>query len=257
MEKSLWNYLLLFLSVERSFIRYSWSPDIIRKDGTRILEGRQRPSSCSADICLILRESTFFFFFPHTIIHFWGLPWWLGGKACQFRRPGFDLWVGKFPWGGNGNPLQYSCLGKSMDRGAWWATVQGNKIASIGHDLVTKPPEPIHFWVDICSRVLLAILTGLWLGPLLRSQRLSAGSRQFGWNNLFPFKMPEMFQLAFVILSVLVYAPIILLAWLFNWRFCLHLNRLFNSSSNVTKGIDGNAFMVHWFELHGVQFKTM
>ena len=24
---------------------------------------------------------------------------------------------------GNGNPLQYSCLEKSMDRGAWWAAV--------------------------------------------------------------------------------------------------------------------------------------
>ena len=26
---------------------------------------------------------------------------------------------------GNGNPVQYSCLGNSMDRGAWWATVHG------------------------------------------------------------------------------------------------------------------------------------
>ena len=26
---------------------------------------------------------------------------------------------------GNGNPLQYSCLEKSMDRGAWRATVHG------------------------------------------------------------------------------------------------------------------------------------
>ena len=26
---------------------------------------------------------------------------------------------------GNGNPLQYSCLGDPMDRGAWWATVHG------------------------------------------------------------------------------------------------------------------------------------
>ena len=26
---------------------------------------------------------------------------------------------------GNGNPLQYSCLGNSMDRGAWWAIVCG------------------------------------------------------------------------------------------------------------------------------------
>ena len=27
--------------------------------------------------------------------------------------------------GGNGNPLQYSCLGNPMDRGAWWATGAG------------------------------------------------------------------------------------------------------------------------------------
>ena len=26
---------------------------------------------------------------------------------------------------GNGNPLQYSCLENSMDRGTWWATVHG------------------------------------------------------------------------------------------------------------------------------------
>ena len=32
---------------------------------------------------------------------------------------------GRFPGGGNGYPLQYSCLGNPMDRGAWWATVYG------------------------------------------------------------------------------------------------------------------------------------
>ena len=32
---------------------------------------------------------------------------------------------GRSPGGGNGNPLQYSHLKNSMDRGAWWATVQG------------------------------------------------------------------------------------------------------------------------------------
>ena len=26
------------------------------------------------------------------------------------------------PGGGHGNPLQYSCLENSTDRGAWWAT---------------------------------------------------------------------------------------------------------------------------------------
>ena len=41
---------------------------------------------------------------------------------------------------GNGNPLQYSCLGNPMDRGAWQATVHG--VTSIGHDLMTKPLPP-------------------------------------------------------------------------------------------------------------------
>ena len=31
------------------------------------------------------------------------------------------------PGEGNGNPLQYSCLENSMDRGAWWATVHGSQ----------------------------------------------------------------------------------------------------------------------------------
>ena len=32
---------------------------------------------------------------------------------------------GRSPREGNGNPLQYSCLGSLMGRGAWWATVHG------------------------------------------------------------------------------------------------------------------------------------
>ena len=32
---------------------------------------------------------------------------------------------GRFPGVGNGNPLQYSCLENSMDRGAWRAAVHG------------------------------------------------------------------------------------------------------------------------------------
>ena len=31
----------------------------------------------------------------------------------------------RYPGVGNGNPLQYSCLEDSMNRGAWWATVHG------------------------------------------------------------------------------------------------------------------------------------
>ena len=53
------------------------------------------------------------------------LPRWLSGKefACPCRGCGFDPWVGKIPWGGNGNPLQYSRLENSMDRGAWCTIV--------------------------------------------------------------------------------------------------------------------------------------
>ena len=40
------------------------------------------------------------------IVSIWWAPVWLNGE-------------------GNGTPLQYSCLGNPMDRGAWWAAVYG------------------------------------------------------------------------------------------------------------------------------------
>ena len=48
--------------------------------------------------------------------------------TCQCRRhkrPGFNPWVERSPGGGNGKPLQYSCLENSRDRKTWWATVYG------------------------------------------------------------------------------------------------------------------------------------
>ena len=38
---------------------------------------------------------------------------------------GLIIGSGRSPGEGNGYPLQYSCLEKPMDRGAWWATVHG------------------------------------------------------------------------------------------------------------------------------------
>ena len=37
--------------------------------------------------------------------------------------------LGKSATEGNGNPLQYSCLDKPMDRRAWWAVVYGVTIS--------------------------------------------------------------------------------------------------------------------------------
>ena len=46
-------------------------------------------------------------------------------NAGDTRDVGFISGSGRSLGEGNGNPLQYSCLDNSMDRGAWWATVHG------------------------------------------------------------------------------------------------------------------------------------
>ena len=43
-------------------------------------------------------------------------------SAGDVRDLGLIPGSGRSPGGGNGDPLQYSCLGNPMDRGAWWAT---------------------------------------------------------------------------------------------------------------------------------------
>ena len=58
-------------------------------------------------------------------------PRWLSGEesACHAGdvagAEGSIPGSGKSPGEGNGNPLQYSCLGNPTDRGAWQATVHG------------------------------------------------------------------------------------------------------------------------------------
>ena len=45
-------------------------------------------------------------------------------NAGDIREVGSIPGLGRSP-GGNGKPLQYSCLENSMDRGTWLATVHG------------------------------------------------------------------------------------------------------------------------------------
>ena len=54
-----------------------------------------------------------------------GLLRWLSGKefACNAGDTGSIPRLGKSL--GEGNPLQYSCLGNPMNRGGWWSIVHG------------------------------------------------------------------------------------------------------------------------------------
>ena len=47
----------------------------------------------------------------------------LPAYAGDIRDLGSVTGWGRSPGGGNGNPLQYSCLENPMDGGAWWAAV--------------------------------------------------------------------------------------------------------------------------------------
>jgi len=66
------------------------------------------------------------------------LLWCISGEesACNAGDVNLIPGLGRCPGGRNGNPLQYSCLGNDMDRGAWRATVRS--VARVGHKLATK-----------------------------------------------------------------------------------------------------------------------
>ena len=57
----------------------------------------------------------------------WGLSSVSKESACNAGDLGLIPGSGRHPGEGNGNPLQYSYLENPVDRGAWWATVQGGQ----------------------------------------------------------------------------------------------------------------------------------
>ena len=63
-------------------------------------------------------------------------------KTCNAGDLGSIPGSGRSSGGGHGNPLQYSCLGNPLDRGAWRATVHGSQ--RVGHDLATKHSTHAH-----------------------------------------------------------------------------------------------------------------
>ena len=64
----------------------------------------------------------------------------LPSNAGDARDMGSMPGSGRSPGGGDGNPLQYSCLGNPMGRRARWATVHG--VTRVRHDLATEQQLP-------------------------------------------------------------------------------------------------------------------
>ena len=58
--------------------------------------------------------------------------------------------LGRYPKEGNGNPLQCSCLGNPMDRGAWRATVPEVVQESLIQTRVTKQQKPLIYICPCC-----------------------------------------------------------------------------------------------------------
>ena len=76
------------------------------------------------------------------------LLWWFIGKesACQAGDVDSIPVLGRSPGERNDNPLKYSCLENSMDRGACQATVHGGQ-KILRHNLATKQQQAI--WVIV------------------------------------------------------------------------------------------------------------
>ena len=77
------------------------------------------------------------------------------GKAsdCKSGDLGSIPGSGRYLGEGNGNSLQYSCLGDPMDGGAWQATV--HRVSKVIYNLATKPPPPCYWYIEKKRKVIL------------------------------------------------------------------------------------------------------
>ena len=94
---------------------------------------------CHCPCCAFCLEDTSPFISGRLLFRF---PGGSVGKNLPDNAGGAGLipGLGSSPGEGNGNPLQYSCLGNPMDRGAWWGySLWGHKRGR--HDVVTKQKQ--------------------------------------------------------------------------------------------------------------------
>ena len=100
--------------------------------------------------CLVSTTLAGEFFRPSAT---WEVFW--GGSdskasACNAGDPGSTPGLGRSPGEGNGNPLQYSCLENSMDRGTWQVAVH---VVTNRHNLETEQAHRVNIKSNLISTI--------------------------------------------------------------------------------------------------------
>ena len=86
-----------------------------------MMEKEAIPTSklCFLNLCILLIGDTLFDGYQRNI---WASHMF-DHSGINAVETGLIPGPGRYAGEGNGNPLQYSCLGNHMDRGSWWAIV--------------------------------------------------------------------------------------------------------------------------------------
>ena len=120
----------------------------------------------------------------HIILFSWrpifqlkGFPGGSVGKesACKAGDQGSIPGSGRSPEEGNGNPLEYSCLENSIDRGAWWATVHG---VTKSQTRLSDNTQSFNYW-QIFNLSLVSLFS------IVRSSAISNALNIFLYSSLF------------------------------------------------------------------------
>ena len=108
-------------------------------------------------------------------------PWGFSGdsdgkeSACSVEGLGLIPGWGRFPREGNGNPLQYSCLGNPMDRGTWRATIHGVAESDTTEHSQAAACIDMHVHLEILRKLSISCLVAVQIRviqPLLHSVSL-------------------------------------------------------------------------------------
>ena len=111
------------------------------------------------------------------------------GDVCNVEDLGLIPGSGRFSAKGNGNTLQYSCLGNPMDGGAWRGYNPWDHKSWIRLDLATKPPLHCYIRHNTTGWLHQHVSTGRVKTPLKRKNSSYVSERVL--RNVLTTKMPN------------------------------------------------------------------